>query len=154
MRFFNSDGSYCFRVRTGPEGLEIKHFPVSTNFKWKPMYLISLFLFFLEWALGHTTTFFIQVPLLLWPTCYIFRYCLQISSGPPWWHQQTRPGDFRCKHSAFISDECGRSWYFVLPRLVLALWWNKRLKDDGYIFVFCDLLSSYCWDFFLWHSLV
>lgn len=59
MRFFNSDGSYCFRVRTGPEGLEIKHFPVSTNFKWKPMYLISLFLFFSNgpWATQQHSLF-------------------------------------------------------------------------------------------------
>ncbi len=34
--------------RTGPEGLKITHFPVSTNLKCKTVYLISLSFFFLN----------------------------------------------------------------------------------------------------------
>lgn len=59
----------------------ITHFPVSTNLKWNPVYLISPYPSFPSWAWSHT--FFIQVPLFPWPSCYIFSYYLQISSEPP-----------------------------------------------------------------------
>ena len=48
---------------------------------------------------------------------------------------------------ASVGDECGRRRCFVSHCSLLALWWNKRLIDDGFIFVFCDLLSSYSWGF-------
>lgn len=153
MQFFNLDGLHCFKVRTGLEGLEIKHFPVSITFKWKPMYLISLFLFFLNgpWATQQHSLF--RYPS---PSGPLAMYLDIVCKSPADLHDDTsrhgqetwdaRTESLLVMNVAGADTLCFPGWFWLSGEI--NAW--KMMDTSLYSVIYWAVTAG----IFLWHSLV
>lgn len=152
MQFFNWEecGSYCFSRRRGPEGLKIKHFSLSSNIKWKPMYLSSP-------SLSPSMRPELHNNIVYSGTSPPFAHLDIICKSPVDLHDDTsRHGRETCDASteallvmsvAGAATLCFPGWFWLSGEI--NAW--EMMDTSLYLLIYWAVTAGI---FFLWHSLV